>query len=405
MDANRFDAVSRAFADRTSRRRALRRLGGGGLAGGVLAAFGLRTVAAQGDEVRTCRLAFDAIVAVGPNQGQAFRGELTLGIGPEGAIDDGTFATEEGDEHAAVGQATGRALDLRIALDDERALTLAGTGEREIELCRGRIAGLFAGPDEGDLGTWGARRGKQPSPTPAASGGGGSSGSAGSAPPPTPTPVPAGSGGTDSGGGGEECPVPVPCGDTCCYETEVCNERNHLCYCPDGTETCQNVCRPLCPGTQHYDPATCECGCPPGWGVCTDLCVDLQNDPLSCGDCGVDCTALGDGSTCVNGVCDCPPGWIRRPDGLCVEGPLPCPEGQQWCGDACADVLNDPVNCGACGVVCGDYPGYPGSGQGCTNGFCYCGFTCAGTCGVGSGATTGPCEDPAAFCDSCATFG
>ena len=49
MDGQRFDDLSRALAARGSRRQALRRLGGG-LAGGALAALGLRTAVRAQDE-------------------------------------------------------------------------------------------------------------------------------------------------------------------------------------------------------------------------------------------------------------------------------------------------------------------------------------------------------------------
>ena len=94
----------------------------------------------------------------------------------------------------------------------------------------------------------------------------------------------------------------------------------------------------------------------PAWpaGCCNDVhqlncsgeCVYYLTDPLNCGACGNVC---GAGTHCSEGTC------------VTV-----CPVGTTLCGDTCVDLQNDPANCGSCGNACGD-------NQICTSGAC---FTC-----------------------------
>jgi hypothetical protein len=153
MDQKRFDAFSRSLAGRSTRRHAVRQAGAGGLLGGVVASLGLRASAAQ-DGAVVCTLQFSAVVAIGPDIDTAYEGTLTLEVGPEGAIDNGTFETPGGATYDVVGTATGRALDLRIELGTNQVLTLNGAGENDIILCRGQVDGTFGGPQSEDLGTW-----------------------------------------------------------------------------------------------------------------------------------------------------------------------------------------------------------------------------------------------------------
>ena len=76
---------------------------------------------------------------------------------------------------------------------------------------------------------------------------------------------------------------------------------------------------------------------------CDGTCVYYLTDPLNCGACGNVC---GGGTHCSEGVCV-----------------ATCPAGTTLCGDTCVDLLNDPNNCGGCGNVCGD-------NQICTSGAC-----------------------------------
>jgi hypothetical protein len=67
--------------------------------------------------------------------------------------------------------------------------------------------------------------------------------------------------------------------------------------------------------------------------LCDGVCVDVQTDPMHCGECG-------------NAV---------PPDVDCVEGEPACPlQGFELCDGVCVDVLNDDDNCGECGAACGD---------------------------------------------------
>src|SRR5262245_1935563 len=104
MDGDRFDAMSRSLAERASRRGALRRLGGGGLGATLLGIAGVRATAAQGDEAKTCELTLVATVAVGSNKDDVYEGKLTMAIGADGAVDDGSLATVDGKQYDLVGQ-------------------------------------------------------------------------------------------------------------------------------------------------------------------------------------------------------------------------------------------------------------------------------------------------------------
>ena len=116
--------------------------------------------------------------------------------------------------------------------------------------------------------------------------------------------------------------------------------------------------------------------CWPGFADCNGLPNDgceslLSTDPLNCGACGVVC---GAGKGCLYGSCvDVCPGAATRCDGVC------------------RDVTSDTANCGACGRTCT-------SGQVCSNG------DCAATCQSGLNNCAGACRnlqnDPA-NCGAC----
>ncbi len=143
--------------------------------------------------------------------------------------------------------------------------------------------------------------------------------------------------------------------------------------CTDGA--CRNVCTPgytNCGGTCvdiTSDPANCGgcgvavpvapnavvgcmhgmpriTGCSPTFLDCdgrlSDGCeIDSQSDVNNCGGCRHSCTPLPNSTpTCVNGVC-----------------PLVCTMGFADCDhrlfDGCEANLNNGLNCGSCGIVCG----------------------------------------------------
>jgi hypothetical protein len=363
MDGDRFDAISRSFAERASRRGALRRLGGGGLGAALLGAVGVRAATAQGDEEKTCELTLVATIAVGPDTDDVYEGKLTMVIGPDGAIDDGSLETEDGNTYDLVGQATGRALNLRITVKSGQYLSLTGTGQQDIILCRGGIDGTFGGPKTRDVGTWYAAKQKRKGDATATSESGGNAsignnGTSGNGTggdddtepteEPTVTPTPCDSTGIDCGStfildpATCECVCPQPydrCGDSsCCYGGSVCNDDGS-CNCPDGMEPCQEVCTQSCPSGQYLDPDSCQCGsessCGAGETLCNGQCVSIA------------CAAnqLFDDASCQ-----------------CVNR---CSPGQDYCDGNCIDVVNDETNCGYCANVCP-------AGMPCIAGTCEC---------------------------------
>jgi hypothetical protein len=73
-----------------------------------------------------------------------------------------------------------------------------------------------------------------------------------------------------------------------------------------------------------------QCVCPAGWDICSGECADLDNDPADCGQCGVVCGPL---MSCVDGKCSCEP-------------------PNTMCGTECLNLNVDRQNCGKCGNVC-----------------------------------------------------
>ena len=108
--------------------------------------------------------------------------------------------------------------------------------------------------------------------------------------------------------------------------------------------------------------------------LCGDICRDVLNDSLNCGECGAVCEGLG---RCVTGLCVVPCRGILcgsecvtdtdrhqlhcggcyqacRSNEACVEGRCAptCPVGEDICGETCVDFARDTSNCGACGRTC-----------------------------------------------------
>lgn len=147
--------------------------------------------------------------------------------------------------------------------------------------------------------------------------------------------------------------------------------------------------------------------CAPGQTACNGWCVDLSNNALSCGACGVACAT---GSACAAGACQCQAGLSACATGcadvngdgnncgacgvVCGAGTVcslgacssSCAPGLTQCGASCIDPMSDVSNCGGCGLACG-------SGMACVAGACECpaGQTCdQGTpIGTGGGSSTG----------------
>ncbi len=127
---------------------------------------------------------------------------------------------------------------------------------------------------------------------------------------------------------------------------------------PNHCGTCTTVCTRadaggMAPGTNNPDPglfdggydggpgwnlgaatcaaSTCGIDCPDAMALCSDqICYDLENHHDHCGSCSTACTALTE--WCTQGNC--------------------CATGSIWCTSACASILSDNNNCGACGHAC-----------------------------------------------------
>ncbi|HEY7034824.1 MAG TPA: hypothetical protein VH482_26020 [Thermomicrobiales bacterium] len=163
MDGLRFDALSKTLGRRSSRRTALGRLGGGGLGVVLAAALGGRALAQDGTPAAgalpegLCLYPFSVAVRQGPDAGLTYDGTLALVVGPDGAVDQGSFQTTDGQQMTVVGQVTGRAVNLQFATGDGHYLFGAGTAEKAIaagECAAGQIGGPLVGPGEGDTGDW-----------------------------------------------------------------------------------------------------------------------------------------------------------------------------------------------------------------------------------------------------------
>lgn len=118
---------------------------------------------------------------------------------------------------------------------------------------------------------------------------------------------------------------------------------------------------------------------------CGSYCADLDNDPYNCGVCGYECAPPG-----ANEYGGCLGGACVY---ACVEGAIECDSG-------CTFLNWDPNNCGACGNVCGGDAPYCSGGEcsPCTGGQALCDGSCVeisqdpSNCG-GCGILCGPGEN------------
>jgi membrane peptidoglycan carboxypeptidase len=174
MDADRFDQFCRSFGNRTSRRRAVKQLGGGGLVAAALAGFGLtRAQSSAQDDSEVCTLDLVAAVHLGRDQNRPLdgenrgnlRGQLRFTVGAQGRLVDGVLQYGDDSEVDVTGQVAGLAITMRIAIPEVGTLVLIGAGERALRSCEGAVDGLITGPSPGSLGDWhavAARAGETP---------------------------------------------------------------------------------------------------------------------------------------------------------------------------------------------------------------------------------------------------
>ncbi|MGI8477115.1 MAG: hypothetical protein ACR2OO_12180 [Thermomicrobiales bacterium] len=411
MDPTRFDAMSRSFAERSTRRAAIRGLGGGGLAAGLLAVVGLRSSDALAATTTTCDLAFTGTVAAGVDDKTAIPSALSLPIGADGAIDAGTLTLGQGGKLAVVGQAVGRALSLRVDFGGGKTMALTGTGENDISKCTGRIDGTFGGPDVTDFGTWtaaakkalggGTGGGTKPTPTPVP-GGTGSGGSTGGS---KPTPSSGGTGGGTSGGGNPNCASGVVCGGVCCTPPAGYGPPDAMSCDAQQACACRYSCQAAgCPygGTDHFvrgvyctdtPDAQCseDCNYGPDTGCGNMTCASGTTLDVN------SCTCLPDsgGGACTGTFVPC--------GGKCVPS---CEFGGTLDPTTCKCVAPSggsasPVYCGS--TTCAPFGTYAVSSMACQGDVCTCQYRCSDICAGGNASTyigTACDGDPSLLCQS-----
>jgi hypothetical protein len=157
--------------------------------------------------------------------------------------------------------------------------------------------------------------------------------------------------------------------------------------CPNGTFCQERMCVPsACTGGSQG--SACGLQGSNGVGVCCGFlspqCTDIRNDSQNCGSCGLRCPS---GSACVSGVCQSGGATCQRGDlgrfcnldagitSVC------CP------GAGCVDTSTNGAHCGACGNACG-------AGLNCLAGRCVASSCTAGTATrpcLGGDGGTGTC--------------
>jgi hypothetical protein len=153
-------------------------------------------------------------------------------------------------------------------------------------------------------------------------------------------------------------------------QTDLCKS-----FCKCRSKKQQDQCLKAC-NACGKDPSRLggSCGnylcCGAGQTSCGNYCADLANDPYNCGACGYACEQ---------------PGPYEY--GACIAGECryACAEGAVRCDGTCTFLGWDPNNCGACGNSC-DQPG-PNEYAACIDGRCEYG-----------------CYEGAVVCDGACTF-
>jgi hypothetical protein len=162
--------------------------------------------------------------------------------------------------------------------------------------------------------------------------------------------------------------------DTLCLSGETCTDGE--CLCASGKEVCGASCISSCCNQGEVEDCVGGQTCCSGHG-----CRDLQTDKDHCGECGASC--VPDTFTdCVLGECKC------GNDPACTDGKIcdldkggcVCPNGETTCKDSCE---SDKVWCGDQCLVCPPPPpgiGLPGDPPPGTCCEAYFGCSCGGDC-------------------------
>ena len=170
---------------------------------------------------------------------------------------------------------------------------------------------------------------------------------------------------------------------------ETAAETDGVIACAADQAVCSNTCVDLeehpdhcgdcgivCGLGEACDGAECRDGCRNGEIICDRYCVDVSLDEEHCGGCG---NACGPGVACVDDNCgaQCEPECDRERE-RCADGTCVCRPGLTDCGGTCVDLERDPQHCGQCDRDCG--------GDACGDGDCVppecTGFAdaCSGSC-------------------------
>lgn len=153
----------------------------------------------------------------------------------------------------------------------------------------------------------------------------------------------------DSDDDDEACSPPLTvCGSECVdldADGSHCGDCDEACgdddACVQGvcTDSCDNSCDAI---TEVCDSGTCMCRT--GFSRCGETCVDLQSDPLHCGECDETCTEPEHD--------DEDEGLERCQATMCLEENQSCSPGLTDCASACVDLQSHPLHCGACDRPC-----------------------------------------------------
>jgi hypothetical protein len=197
------------------------------------------------------------------------------------------------------------------------------------------------------------------------------SGTCGTAPPPPTCPA-----------SNEICTDPMGMKQYCSdpmYDSQNCGKCGIVCGsgmgCQQGVCVAQTTSTDAGAGVNCLQPSkTCQ-------NAMGAFCANVMSDPSNCGNCGYTCP---NGQSCQQGLCTA--------GGASDGGAINCPANFMACypaaaGPYCANVMNDPNNCGACLKPCG-------GGMGCQNG------VCTAAAGQDAGASMISCPAGQIACDN-----